>query len=68
MYLACGLQILITGKAGLQIPLDGVCIGKTLQIDAIPGMNQQQFIKLFDLNVRQPVIANPNMLRKFYWK
>ena len=23
MYLACGLQILITGKAGLQIRLDG---------------------------------------------
>ena len=37
-------------------------------IDAMPNMNQQQFIQLFDLNVRQPVINNPNMLYKNYWK
>jgi hypothetical protein len=37
-------------------------------IDAIPGMNQQQFIKAFDFNIKQPVINNPDMLRKSYWK
>jgi RHS repeat-associated protein len=37
-------------------------------ISNTPGMNQQQFIKAFDLKIRQPVINNPNMLRKFYWK
>jgi hypothetical protein len=37
-------------------------------IDAMPNMNQQQFINLFNLNVRQPVVNNPNMLYKNYWK
>jgi len=37
-------------------------------IDATPNMNQQLFIKQFNLNVRQPVLANPFMLRKKYWK
>jgi hypothetical protein len=37
-------------------------------ISNTPGMNQQQFIQLFDLNVRQPVLQNPNMLYKIYWK
>ena len=36
-------------------------------IDATPGMNQQQFINSFDLNVKQPVMNNPTMLRKIYW-
>ena len=38
------------------------------RIDVIPNMTQQQFIQLFDLNVRQPVINNPSMLYKNYWK
>lgn len=38
------------------------------QIDAIPGMNQQQFVEQFNLRIKQPVLNNPNMLRKIYWK
>lgn len=37
-------------------------------IDAMPNMNRQQFIHYFDLNVKQPVISNPDMLYKNYWK
>jgi hypothetical protein len=37
-------------------------------IDKMPGMNQQNFIKYFNLKIKQPVLNNPQMLRKNYWK
>jgi RHS repeat-associated protein len=36
-------------------------------IDAMPGMNQQQFIQQFNLKVIQPVNNNPTMLYKNFW-
>lgn len=36
-------------------------------IDAMPGMNKQQFIKQFDIRIKQPVRKNPNILYKKYW-
>lgn len=37
-------------------------------INAMPNMNQQNFIIQFDLMVKQPVIKNPDMLYKAYWQ
>lgn len=37
-------------------------------IDKMPGMNQQNFIKQFNKRVRKPVLKNPLMLRKKFWK
>ena len=30
-------------------------------------MNQQQFIIQFNIKIKQPVINNPDMLRKSFW-
>jgi hypothetical protein len=40
----------------------------TLEIDAIPGMNQNDFIKLFRERIIQPIKINPDMLYKKYWR
>ena len=37
-------------------------------IDMLPNMNQQRFIQLFELRVKQPVINNPSILYKDYWR
>lgn len=39
-----------------------------IEIKNTPGMNQQQFINKFNIRVKHPVLSNPNMLRKSYWK
>lgn len=36
------------------------------EIDIIPNMNQQQFIIQFNIKIKQPVINNPDMLRKSF--
>lgn len=36
-------------------------------IDQMPNMNQQKFILEFNLEIKQPVLNNPDMLRKNYW-
>ena len=38
------------------------------QIDAMPYMNQQNFIKQFNIKVIQPVKNNPEMLYKSFWQ
>ena len=38
------------------------------QIDAMPNMNQQNFIKQFNIKVIQPVKNNPEMLYKSFWQ
>jgi len=37
-------------------------------IDNMPNMNQGLFIEQFKINIRQPIINNPNMLYKDYWR
>ena len=36
-------------------------------IDGVPNMNKLEFIKQFDLRIKQPVLNRPLMLRKKYW-
>jgi hypothetical protein len=36
-------------------------------IDKMPGMNQQRFLEEFDIRIKQPIIDNPEMLRKSWW-
>ncbi len=36
-------------------------------IDKMPGMNQQRFLEEFDIRIKQPIIDNPEMLRKAWW-
>ena len=38
------------------------------QISNTPNMNQTEFIRLFQQKVIKPVKANPDMLRRNYWK
>ncbi|WP_291582855.1 FG-GAP-like repeat-containing protein [Bacteroides sp.] len=42
-------------------------LDRMTEIDAMPGMNQQAFIKQFKLRVIKPVINNPWMLKKSFW-
>lgn len=41
--------------------------GRMVEINEMPNMNQQQFIKQFKLRVIKPVINNPWMLKKSFW-
>jgi hypothetical protein len=38
------------------------------KINAIPGMNQKEFIRQFRINIIEPVKMNPDMLYKKYWR
>lgn len=36
-------------------------------IDQMPNMNQMEFIRQFNIRIKQPVISQPFMLRKDFW-
>lgn len=37
-------------------------------IDQIPNMNQERFLIEFNMRIKSPVLKNPEILRKSYWK
>ena len=42
-------------------------LDRMMEIDKMPNMNRQEFLRQFDLQIKQPVRNNPMMLRKEFW-
>lgn len=41
---------------------------KMNEIDVIAAGDQETFLHLYDLYVKQVILSNPGMLRKWWWK